>query len=565
MSSIKSRLYLLLFVNIIIFSAITTGIISLYHDYYDNTLSSLEKANQSTSYTLEAQVHFKRQVQEWKNVLLRGHNPQDYKKYLNKFKDEEQAVKHNIAQLKPLIKGDSDIFSMAENFIQAHQFLSSQYQKALKVYDTSSSNPHIAADKLVRGIDRAPSNLLDQLVTAIKEQAKNKQSSVLAKFSIAEKSAIGVSIFAIVILTIGYSVALRQLIFKPISEFSFITKSLTSKHKDLTQRLNITSCQEFSEISHNFNLFIERVQKMIEDIQKAAGKLQSASVTSAQVTEKTNQNIIKQNQDITNLNSSMSHITSSINDVATLANNATNTAENASEKANQGEQEVDKINNIINDLNSNIESTADVINELAVQFESINNFSDMITTISEQTSLLSLNAAIEAARAGENGRGFAVVADEVRSLANKSQEATQQIKTTIDYIQKSSKKTLEAVSQSKNIAKECNNQALEVENALNDIQHSVEDILTMNKNIKTSAVEQQSQVDGVSSLIQKIEQDLQNTSQGSRQNTSDNSDLAQLTVMLQMMINEFTINTNEIQTKNIEISAIEDNDNISLF
>jgi len=88
-----------------------------------------------------------------------------------------------------------------------------------------------------------------------------------------------------------------------------------------------------------------------------------------------------------------------------------------------------------NELARNIEISNKLAVELEEKTKDINAIINLIKEIAEQTNLLSLNAAIEAARAGEYGRGFAVVADEVRSLANKTQQAANEVNESISALQ----------------------------------------------------------------------------------------------------------------------------------
>jgi methyl-accepting chemotaxis protein len=150
-----------------------------------------------------AQVHFKKQVQEWKNILLRGNEQDLYDKHLRAFDDEDRRVNESLQSLSDMTATIGLSVPEITEAIKVHENLGKQYRDALKHYNHSNLKSAVLVDKIVRGIDRNPTDQIDTIVGIIKAQTDKrlKATETVAKTQLEAYQ--GFSVFLIFLVLAG--------------------------------------------------------------------------------------------------------------------------------------------------------------------------------------------------------------------------------------------------------------------------------------------------------------------------------------------------------------------------
>jgi methyl-accepting chemotaxis protein len=202
---------------------------------------------------------------------------------------------------------------------------------------------------------------------------------------------------------------------------------------DLTQDISIRP-DDRSSLLAAIRGMQESLRTIIRGIGESADTLTASahdiSLAANQVSAAAN----LQNDKSASMAASIEEMAVSITHIMDSAAGAHQSAADAQALSDVGEAAVTEAIAEMDGISAAVMTTAGSVRELGERSAQISKIVDVIREIADQTNLLALNAAIEAARAGEQGRGFAVVADEVRKLAERTTQATREIKATVDSV-----------------------------------------------------------------------------------------------------------------------------------
>jgi len=319
------------------------------------------------------------------------------------------------------------------------------------------------------------------------------------------------------------------------------TLSQVSKSKDLTMRIHDSNQDELGKASVEFNQLMQSFEDVLKNISENFLTMAGDTNDMASLSEATSNGMQSQQSKIEQVATAMNEMSSTVQEVTRNTASAAESATNTNDEADKTQKIMTQTMSSINNLSSEVERAANVIQKLEVESENIGSILDTIRGIADQTNLLALNAAIEAARAGEQGRGFAVVADEVRTLAQRTQESTQEIQSLIEKFQVGAKDAGQVMLQGKTLAEESVSQASQASDSLQNITTMVASISDMSTQIATASEQQTAVAEEINRNIVSISEKAVDTTESSLQTAMASENIANLSSTLQASVQVFKV------------------------
>ena len=266
-----------------------------------------------------------------------------------------------------------------------------------------------------------------------------------------------VIVLGISVLVISFAIS-KML--KPVQNLNNALTTITDG--DFTVTLKANGSDEIAVMSRSLNEFVAIMREIILDIRGVSEQLSNSSNATKAIATTLSSASESQAESMGDVKVTIDQVASGVQELAEHASTLSSVVNETNQKgsqaksnmlqtvdvATQGREDMETVSQTMSAIVDSMQNLADIVIHVGASTEQINTMVNIITDISDQTNLLSLNAAIEAARAGEAGRGFAVVADEIRKLAEVSASSASQIADIIAQVNSEVNTMIEHTNQS---------------------------------------------------------------------------------------------------------------------
>ncbi|MHC2146081.1 methyl-accepting chemotaxis protein [Pseudomonas sp. 210_17 TE3656] len=310
---------------------------------------------------------------------------------------------------------------------------------------------------------------------------------------------------------------------------------------DLRHDLNVERRDELGQLQRSMQRMTVSLRELIGGIGDGVTQIASAAEELSAVTEQTSAGVNNQKVETDQVATAMNEMAATVQEVARNAEEASEAALVADQQAREGDRVVAESIAQIERLATEMNHSSDAMGQLKSESDKIGSVLDVIKSVAQQTNLLALNAAIEAARAGEAGRGFAVVADEVRSLAQRTQQSTEEIEALIAGLQSGTQQVASSMDASRELTASSVELTRRAGTSLETITHTVSSIQAMNQQIAAAAEQQSAVAEEINRSVMNVRDVSDQTSAASEETAASSVELARLGTHLQGLVGKFQL------------------------
>ncbi len=388
-----------------------------------------------------------------------------------------------------------------------------------------------------------------------------------------------------------------------INKMAFNLRDIISKIRTITDSVTyvtsniVSSSQSLLKVADDQQSSIEETAESIDDLNKSIVSVASSSgilassaedtssaiiemkkstesvVESANIVDESSQETsssieemvtnIKQIADsLENLYASSDQIATSIDEVNTTvkvieerATESVQLAENVSINASdKGLKAITAAMKGMEDIKESVSALSEIINTLGKRSEDIGKILQVINEVTDQTSLLSLNAAILAAQAGEHGKSFAVVADSIKGLAEKTSSSTKEISTLIKAVQNETGSSIKMAAEGIKTVDDGLTLVQGVNDALNGIIEGSQASTDMSRAIQRATSEQTGVIKQISESIKHMSDQVEHISLATQEQNKGSKFIIETTEKLKAIAHQVKLATSEQREGGLHIT-----------
>jgi methyl-accepting chemotaxis protein len=464
-------------------------------------LLTTEGADEREVMTLE--ITFKKQVQEWKDVLLRGDDPELFRKHWEAFQADEAQVRSLAQDLQASVRKRSVWRgALAAQFIEAHRALSDDYRAALRAAQArpKTFDAH-AGDLRIRGRDRAPMILLEELAAGLKKDIESGAASTEQGADRASTVSLWLIVLATLLASVAALVLLDVWLRRPLKRLVSLVDRVASG--DLTSTLTLESGDELEDFARSLSNVVARLRQVPERLGESSLALGTVEASLDKAAQQQRQTMAVHAAALQETQVTAQEIRQTAVLAANQANIVLEDVGAAEAKVQLGQEAVERTVSILGEV---LQEALVIANQVE-GFRALTGKIDLIATtvkdLADQSNMLALNAAIEAVRSGEHGKGFAVVAREIRSLSDQSIRATADVSQILGAINRA---IGEAVKLSKSGQQRMNNGLSEVQRSGDSLRALLETVRSTATSMRQIAAAVVQQTAGIEQIFTAIRQ-----------------------------------------------------------